>query len=145
MTTTVEARGVLCPVPIIRLARVAASLPPGSHIALLTDDPAAEHDVPAWCRLRGHALLSSEPLVGPGAPLADRAAPPQPEPALPAAATDVPEPHVPNPQPGQPVRHLIRLGPSAGTAAEPGSVVPSGTGAGPSTGPSSSARPSSVR
>ena len=47
---------MLCPVPIIRLARTASSLPPGSLVELLTDDPAAEYDVPAWCRLRGHEL-----------------------------------------------------------------------------------------
>ena len=65
MTTadaTVEARGVLCPVPIIRLARAASSLPSGSLIELLTDDPAAEYDVPAWCRLRGHELVTTETL-----------------------------------------------------------------------------------
>ncbi len=48
---------MLCPVPIIRLARAASTLPSGSLIELLTDDPAAEYDVPAWCRLRGHELV----------------------------------------------------------------------------------------
>jgi tRNA 2-thiouridine synthesizing protein A len=102
MTTTVEARGVLCPVPIIRLARAAATLPGGSLIELLTDDPAAEHDVPAWCRLRGHVLLGSTPLA-PGA--RDR----------PTSTADPggPEPEAPNHDPGQAVRHLIRLGPGA--------------------------------
>jgi tRNA 2-thiouridine synthesizing protein A len=100
MTTTVEARGVLCPVPIIRLARVAATLPAGSLVELLTDDPAAEHDVPAWCRLRGHDLLSTEDLE------------PAARPEGPTAAQHAgPEPHVPNPRPAQARRHLIRLGP----------------------------------
>ena len=98
MTSVVEARGVLCPVPIIRLARAAAALPPGSLVALLTDDPAAVHDVPAWCRLRGHALISSDPL-----PDAVQEAP------RPGGAPAGPEPHAPNPRPGQAVRHLIRL------------------------------------
>lgn len=99
MSTVVEARGVLCPVPIIRLARAAAGLPPGTLLELLTDDPAAEHDVPAWCRLRGHELVSSEPL--------DPAAAPDARPAVPGG----PEPSSPNPHPGQALRHLIRLGP----------------------------------
>lgn len=102
MTTTVEARGVLCPVPIIRLARAAAALPGGSLVELLTDDPAAEHDVPAWCRLRGHTLLASAPLAE--------------EPPAPAEEPPGPEPDVPNPCPGQAVRHLIRLGPGSTTA-----------------------------
>jgi tRNA 2-thiouridine synthesizing protein A len=132
MTTLVEARGVLCPVPIIRLARVAATLPPGALVALLTDDPAAEHDVPAWCRLRGHALLASEPIAGP------------PAPATPEAPG--PEPHVPNPHPGQPVRHLIRLGGAPAPAARSADAPASGGGAPPpSTGGSASARASSCR
>ncbi len=93
---TVEARGALCPVPIIRLARAAAALPAGSLIELLTDDPAAEYDVPAWCRLRGHDLVGSEPL-------GERT--PAHGPSGPAG----PEPHVPNEAPGQALRHLIRL------------------------------------
>jgi tRNA 2-thiouridine synthesizing protein A len=97
-SATVEARGVLCPVPIIRLARTAAALPSGSLIELLTDDPAAEYDVPAWCRLRGHHLELTEPLD------ASTPAPPT------AAGTSGPEPHSPNPDPGQALRHLIRLG-----------------------------------
>lgn len=95
MSTVVEARGVLCPVPIIRLARAAAALPPGTVVELLTDDPAAEHDVPAWCRLRGHELVAREPIE-PG--------------AGPATVPPGPEPRTPNPHPGQAVRHRIRLG-----------------------------------
>ena len=94
---TVEARGVLCPVPIIRLARAAAALPSGSLIELLTDDPAAVHDVPAWCRLRGHALVTTGLLP-------DDASGPAASPAT------GPEPHTPNAHPGQGRRHLIRLG-----------------------------------
>jgi len=93
---TVEARGVLCPVPIIRLARTAGSLPPGSLVEVLTDDPAAEYDIPAWCRLRGHELLATRALVDA-----------VPVPAHVSAAG--PEPAAPNERPGQALRHLIRL------------------------------------
>ena len=132
MTTTVEARGVLCPVPIIRLARVAGQLPAGSLVELLSDDPAAEHDVPAWCRLRGHELLSTEPLPGPHLP--EPHGPSHgPEGEL-SDETDVTtegdgvdagtansqrEPRAPNASPGQGLRHVIRLGggPSGSAAA----------------------------
>ena len=100
---SVEARGVLCPVPIIRLARTAGSLPSGSLIELLTDDPAAEYDVPAWCRLRGHHLVMTEHLES-SAPLEPTTHPPGPE------------PHTPNAHPGQALRHLIRLDSAAGSA-----------------------------
>lgn len=101
----VDALGVLCPVPIIRLARAAAEGPPGTLLELWTDDPAAEHDVPAWCRLRGHTLLESTPEEAPPV----RA--PGPD-AAPARA--VPEPAVPGTPGGQVMRHLIRLAPAPG-------------------------------
>lgn len=53
----VDARGVLCPEPIFRLARAARDLGAGL-IALAADDPAAETDVPAWCSMRSARLLA---------------------------------------------------------------------------------------
>ncbi len=103
----VEARGVLCPVPIIRLARAAASLPTGTVVELRTDDVAAEHDVPAWCRLRGHHLLHT------GALRPDADGPKAQRPAV-----TEPEPDVPNRDPAPAQRHLIRL--AAGNVAAPG-------------------------
>lgn len=101
----VDARGVLCPVPIIRLARAARDAKPGTVVELLSDDPAAQHDVPAWCRMRGHALLSTTvvPAHAEGGPA--------------AAPPDADEPHAPNASPGQVLRHLIRLGEPVAPAA----------------------------
>lgn len=109
----VDARGVLCPVPIIRLARAAAALPDASLIELLTDDPAARPDVAAWCRLRGHELLLTEDLSDP-----------VPGPPNRAPAPGEPEPHAPNPEPHQALRHRIRLrkaasAPAGGMASAP--------------------------
>jgi tRNA 2-thiouridine synthesizing protein A len=53
----VDARGVRCPLPVIRLAAAARTAPTGTVITLLSTDPAAEPDVAAWCRMRGHELL----------------------------------------------------------------------------------------
>lgn len=52
----VDARGLRCPLPIIRLAARARGEPSGTVLVLLSDDPAAELDVAAWCRMRGHVL-----------------------------------------------------------------------------------------
>ncbi|WP_090030952.1 sulfurtransferase TusA family protein [Cellulomonas marina] len=54
----VDARGLLCPLPVVHLARAAAAAPPGSLLQVLTTDPAALSDVPAWARMRGHALVA---------------------------------------------------------------------------------------
>jgi tRNA 2-thiouridine synthesizing protein A len=60
----VDAVGLLCPIPLIRLAEKVRALPPGGVARLLTDDPAAEEDVRLWCRSHGHKLLSVE-VTGP--------------------------------------------------------------------------------
>lgn len=53
---TVDARGLRCPMPVIRLARAVRGLPEGVIVTVLATDPAARHDVPAWARMRGHAV-----------------------------------------------------------------------------------------
>jgi tRNA 2-thiouridine synthesizing protein A len=58
----VDARGLRCPMPVIELQRAAQRAADGAVLTLLADDPAAVTDVPAWCRMRGHILLSVELL-----------------------------------------------------------------------------------
>ncbi len=61
--TEVDSRGALCPQPIIDIARVARTAAEGTRVRLLADDPAADADVPAWCRMRGHTLLGRTELA----------------------------------------------------------------------------------
>jgi tRNA 2-thiouridine synthesizing protein A len=58
----VDARGLRCPIPVIRLAQAAHDLPEGTEITVLATDPAAAHDVPAWCAMRGHEWLGPTPV-----------------------------------------------------------------------------------
>lgn len=53
-----DCRGLLCPMPVIKLAGVAQDATPGTVVRILTDDPAARIDIPAWCRMRRHDLVS---------------------------------------------------------------------------------------
>jgi len=52
-----DARGLLCPLPVIKLAERIAGVPPGSTVLLLADDPVAEEDVRLWCRGHGQELV----------------------------------------------------------------------------------------
>ncbi|GAB4086112.1 hypothetical protein GCM10028784_27420 [Myceligenerans cantabricum] len=61
---TLDARGLRCPLPVIRLAALAKDLPHGTEVVVLATDPAAQHDVPAWARMRGHEMVAS--TVGDG-------------------------------------------------------------------------------
>lgn len=56
----IDARGRRCPLPVIDLARRIADVPVDEVIAVIADDPAAATDVPAWCRMRGHAFVGAE-------------------------------------------------------------------------------------
>lgn len=53
----VDARGMPCPRPIIELARAMSDLEVGQRVRLLADDPAAEVDVPVWCRMQRQQLV----------------------------------------------------------------------------------------
>lgn len=55
----VDARGLRCPLPVIRLAAVARDRSPGDVLTVWSTDPAARHDVPAWARMRGHVVLEN--------------------------------------------------------------------------------------
>ncbi len=56
----VDARGLRCPLPVIRLARLATRLPPGHRVLVWATDPAAAADIPAWCRMRGHTVTVTD-------------------------------------------------------------------------------------
>ncbi|GLY18657.1 sulfurtransferase TusA family protein [Kineosporia rhizophila] len=58
--SVVDARGLRCPLPIIRLAAAAKLAVPGSVVTVLSTDPAAEPDIAAWCRLRGAEVVDQE-------------------------------------------------------------------------------------
>lgn len=58
----IDARHLLCPLPVLKLRRTLAPLPPGATVALVATDPAAVLDVPHFCAEGGHALLASDPL-----------------------------------------------------------------------------------
>jgi tRNA 2-thiouridine synthesizing protein A len=55
-----DCRGMLCPRPIIELARHYTEVPLGGVIAVASDDVAAATDVPAWCRMREQEYLGAE-------------------------------------------------------------------------------------
>jgi tRNA 2-thiouridine synthesizing protein A len=58
----IDARGLLCPLPVLRAAGRLRAMPPGAVLRLLADDPAAVVDVPHFCAEAGHALLDRHDL-----------------------------------------------------------------------------------
>jgi tRNA 2-thiouridine synthesizing protein A len=58
--TVIDCLGQLCPVPVIELAKALPTVAVGDVIELLSDDPAAAVDIPAWCRMRGQSFEGAE-------------------------------------------------------------------------------------
>jgi tRNA 2-thiouridine synthesizing protein A len=54
----VDARGLKCPLPIVRLTKAVKQSTMGDKIRIQADDKAFEPDVRAWCRKTGNALVS---------------------------------------------------------------------------------------
>nr|WP_309503462.1 sulfurtransferase TusA family protein [uncultured Roseovarius sp.] len=55
---TLDAIGLLCPLPVLKLRKRLKALPQGGEIELWADDPAAVIDVPHFCAQAGHTLVS---------------------------------------------------------------------------------------
>jgi TusA-related sulfurtransferase len=52
-----DARGLLCPIPIIRTSERIREMTTGEVIEVISDDPGIQVDMPAWCQSAGHKLL----------------------------------------------------------------------------------------
>jgi tRNA 2-thiouridine synthesizing protein A len=51
-----DARHLLCPLPVIRTQDAIADLRPGDRLRVHCTDPGALHDIPTWCRIHGHVV-----------------------------------------------------------------------------------------
>jgi len=54
-----DARRLLCPLPVIRVQEAVETLQPGDQIKAICTDPGAMHDIPAWVRVHGHKVLET--------------------------------------------------------------------------------------
>jgi len=55
-----DARGLLCPMPVIKTQNAIRDLNTGDQLKVLATDPGVLHDIPAWCRVNGHKVVSSQ-------------------------------------------------------------------------------------
>ncbi len=54
-----DARRLLCPMPVIRVQEAVDKLAAGDILQVVCTDPGALNDVPAWCRVHGHRVLEA--------------------------------------------------------------------------------------
>ncbi len=61
---TLDARNLICPLPVIRTQEKVEHLRNGDELEVLCTDPGALHDIPAWCRIHGHEVVETGEHAG---------------------------------------------------------------------------------
>jgi tRNA 2-thiouridine synthesizing protein A len=56
---TLDAKGLNCPLPILRAKKALNTMPAGATLEILATDPGAVKDFAAFCRTTGHELVES--------------------------------------------------------------------------------------
>src|SRR5438552_15568916 len=56
IVTTVDARGLACPLPLTMARRRMSELAPGDRLRVLATDPEAQIDLAAWAAEEGHGF-----------------------------------------------------------------------------------------
>lgn len=57
--TVLDAKGLVCPLPVLRARRVMKALMPGDILEIHATDPAARLDVPHFCDATGNELIET--------------------------------------------------------------------------------------
>jgi tRNA 2-thiouridine synthesizing protein A len=58
-THQLDARRLLCPLPVIKVQEQVKKLKAGDILEIVCTDKGSLSDISAWCRIHGHDLLSS--------------------------------------------------------------------------------------
>jgi len=62
--TTVDAKGLSCPMPIVKTAQAVKTVPAGELIEVLATDPGSVKDFAAWTRSTGNAIVDQTEADG---------------------------------------------------------------------------------
>jgi tRNA 2-thiouridine synthesizing protein A len=59
-TKSLDLKGLLCPMPVVKMAKAIKEVEPGQLIEAFATDPGVMADIPAWCRTTGNELVTIE-------------------------------------------------------------------------------------
>ena len=54
-----DARGLRCPLPVLKMEKRLAQMPAGAALTVLATDPMAKIDIPLYCTQNGHGCATS--------------------------------------------------------------------------------------
>ena len=57
--STLDAKGLNCPIPILKAKKAISQVPTGGTLEVLATDPGSVADFEAFCRQTGHELMES--------------------------------------------------------------------------------------
>jgi len=57
---TLDLKGLLCPIPVVKMAKAIKEVQVGEIIEAYATDPGVMADIPAWCRTTGNELVTIE-------------------------------------------------------------------------------------
>lgn len=60
----IDARGLICPLPVLRLRKRLQGVAVGADLTMLSDDPVAVIDVPHFCQSEGHEVVEASDRDG---------------------------------------------------------------------------------
>lgn len=61
---TLDAKGLSCPMPILRIKKEIGKLKAGEVLEVLGTDPGTRNDLPGWCEKGGHTFLGEKEGAG---------------------------------------------------------------------------------
>ncbi len=64
MSSTIDATGYNCPIPVLKARKALKSMEPGSEITVLATDPASAIDIPHFCNTTGNELIDQSETDG---------------------------------------------------------------------------------
>ena len=60
IVSTIDLKGLVCPIPIVKVSQAIKQVQVGEMIEAFATDPGVLSDVPAWCKTTGNELVKME-------------------------------------------------------------------------------------
>ncbi|MCW5729217.1 MAG: sulfurtransferase TusA family protein [Alphaproteobacteria bacterium] len=64
MPRLLDAKGLTCPLPVLKTQKAMRELAPGEELTIEATDPAAPEDFAAFCEAQGHEMLANSEVDG---------------------------------------------------------------------------------
>lgn len=60
VSTKLDLKGLVCPIPIVRVSQAVKQVAVGEVVEAFATDPGVLGDIPAWCKTSGNEMVKME-------------------------------------------------------------------------------------